>query len=603
VPYLFDQTARRLLAQGGRAARFSVPGQVRAALGASLIVLAGILAVALYVPYRLNESANERYVEEVIPLRGLAQRLALELATGHADAEEYLLSRDSEALGDYRAAQRAVNKTLRQIVPYEDRYPALDALVRDATFEIAELYGALEAQMLAVERGTFRANSDAAREALRKADAAYERLTRTLQDMIRETQRVVREAQDEQDATFQRLLIVLGWLGAVGLLIGGTLFVLTPRRLGEVYAAERRARREAESRADAARALAHVSDGVVLTDGDGVVRYSNPASAQLLETETREETGLRLRELLPGWGTAPTPRDGQQSGTGSVVVPLDARGGERWLAITSVDFDEGVVYAIRDVTEERALETMRSELLATASHELRTPMTSIYGAARTLLAHGDLSPDRREAFLEMIANESERLARIVDGMLLASRLDADQVDVTTEQVDARALARSVLEAARVHAPDDVTIRLNAPRNLPPVACDPSRLRQVLLNLVDNAIKYSPDGGAVELVIERVGDESVRFVVHDEGLGFPPEEGEKIFDRFYRLDPELTRGIGGTGLGLYISRELVERMRGRIWAESEPGRGSSFTVELPLEPRSSEAESTRSPSSVPGSAPG
>jgi signal transduction histidine kinase len=157
----------------------------------------------------------------------------------------------------------------------------------------------------------------------------------------------------------------------------------------------------------------------------------------------------------------------------------------------------------------------------------------------------------------------------------------------------------VLEAARVHAPDNVTIRLSAPRELPMLSCDPSRLRQVLLNLVDNAIKYSPDGGAVELALHRT-DGGVQFVVRDEGLGFPSEEAEKIFDRFYRLDPELTRGIGGTGLGLYISRELVERMRGKIWADSEPGRGSSFTVELPLDPNTSEAESTPPPSSVSGS---
>jgi signal transduction histidine kinase len=577
----------------------SVPGQVRAALGASLIVLGGILVVALYVPYRLNESAHERYVEDVLPLRALVDRLALQVATQQAHAEEYLLTRHHDALNQYFLGHRRVNRALRGISGYDDRHPRLQGLVREATTRIIVLQATLSAQIGARATGTFEAESAETRTGLRRADRAYERLRRTVTAMRGETVRVVRDAEEEQDATFERLIIVLSWLGAVGLLIGGTLFVLTPRRLGEVYAAERQARREAESRADAARALAHVSDGVVLTDREGAVRYSNPAAESLLETDTRVETGARLRELLPGWGTGPAPDDGQPSVAGSLIVPLAGRAGERWLAITSVDFEEGVVYAIRDVTEERALETMRSELLATASHELRTPMTSIYGAARTLIAHEDLSPDRRAAFLQMIASESERLARIVDGMLLASRLDADQVDVTTEPVDARELARSVLEAARVHAPDNVTIRLSAPRELPMLSCDPSRLRQVLLNLVDNAIKYSPDGGAVELALHRT-DGGVQFVVRDEGLGFPSEEAEKIFDRFYRLDPELTRGIGGTGLGLYISRELVERMRGKIWADSEPGRGSSFTVELPLDPNTSEAESTPPPSSVSGS---
>jgi len=262
---------------------------------------------------------------------------------------------------------------------------------------------------------------------------------------------------------------------------------------------------------------------------------------------------------------------------------VGTRAGERWLSVTSVEFAEGVVYAIRDVTEERTLETMRSDFLATASHELRTPMTSIYGAARTLLARdGDLTADRREAFLEMIADESERLARIVDGILMASRLDADEVALETEQCDAEQLAESVLEAARIRASENISLALDAADRLPRLSCDPNRLRQVLLNLVDNAIKYSPDGGRVSLSIE-ADDESMRFVVRDEGLGFSGDERERIFERFFRLDPALQRGIGGTGLGLYISRELVERMGGRIWAEPRPDRGSAFSVELPLTP--------------------
>jgi two-component system, OmpR family, phosphate regulon sensor histidine kinase PhoR len=593
---LFAQFGRRLSAGRGRSARFSVPGQVRAALGASLIVLAGIVAVALYVPYELNESANERYVEDVIPLRGLVDGLAADVATQQAAAEEFLLTRDRKALKLYYSSGRTLNMTLAGIQPYRQRYPSLSRLLQEATLRIFQVQAALEAQISNRQLGRFDPEAPDTRDALRTADEAYGRLTDTIGDMTELTERAVAEAQDEQEATFQRLLVVLGWLGAVGLLIGGALFVITPRRLGELYAAEQRARREAESRADAARALAHTSDGVVLTDHEDAVRFSNPAASRLLETDTPAETGRILHELLPGW---------RSSGhDGAVVVPLTARGVERWLAITSVEFGDGVVYALRDVTEERALETMRSELLATASHELRTPMTSIYGAARTLLAHGDLAPERRETFLEMIASESERLARIVDGMLLASRLDADKVDVTAEEVNARELAESILESARVRAPENVTLRLDAPSRLPPVHCDPSRLRQVLLNLVDNAIKYSPDGGTIELSIDRAGDDALRFVVRDEGLGFPPDEAERIFDRFYRLDPGLTRGIGGTGLGLYISRELVERMSGSIWADSKPGRGSSFTVELPVAAESSsEAESMRPPSSVPGSARG
>ena len=122
--------------------------------------------------------------------------------------------------------------------------------------------------------------------------------------------------------------------------------------------------------------------------------------------------------------------------------------------------------------------------------------------------------------------------------------------------------------------------MDAPAGLPAIAADPDKLRQVLANLLDNAVKYSPDGGTVELEASRSGGR-VRFRVTDEGLGIPPAEQDRIFEKFFRLDPNLTRGVGGTGLGLYISRELVTRMAGRIWVVSDGRTGSTFFVELPI----------------------
>jgi signal transduction histidine kinase len=224
---------------------------------------------------------------------------------------------------------------------------------------------------------------------------------------------------------------------------------------------------------------------------------------------------------------------------------------------------------------------MRSEFVATASHELRTPMTSIAGAGRTLLRLDDELPDeRRRAFLQMIVTESDRLSRIVDQILLASRLDAGRVEVTHEECDAAAIARAVLEANQHRASEAVTLVLDAPDGLHHVDCDPDRLRQVLFNIIDNAIKYSPDGGEVRVELAELGG-MMRFTVRDQGIGFSPADADSIFERFRRLGPHLTRGVGGTGLGLYISRELVERMGGRIWADSRPGAGSAFFFELPL----------------------
>jgi len=122
--------------------------------------------------------------------------------------------------------------------------------------------------------------------------------------------------------------------------------------------------------------------------------------------------------------------------------------------------------------------------------------------------------------------------------------------------------------------------IEAPKGLPPVAADPDKLRQVLTNLVDNAVKYSPDGGRVRVELSQAGNR-IRFRIEDQGLGIPPTEQSRIFEKFFRLDPNLTRGVGGTGLGLYICRELVHRMHGRIWVVSDGRRGSTFTVELPI----------------------
>jgi signal transduction histidine kinase len=138
----------------------------------------------------------------------------------------------------------------------------------------------------------------------------------------------------------------------------------------------------------------------------------------------------------------------------------------------------------------------------------------------------------------------------------------------------------VVDVLRAPAPEDIEVSVKKARGVPAVAADPDKLRQILTNLIDNAIKYSPDGGRVEVEIGRSGGR-VRFRVTDEGLGIPPAEQDRIFEKFFRLDPNLTRGVGGTGLGLYISRELVLRMNGRIWVDSDGRSGSSFFLELPV----------------------
>jgi signal transduction histidine kinase len=223
---------------------------------------------------------------------------------------------------------------------------------------------------------------------------------------------------------------------------------------------------------------------------------------------------------------------------------------------------------------------MRQDLVSTVSHELRTPLAAIYGAALTLRRDDvELEEQLRGKLLEIIAEESSRLSEIVNDLLLASQLDTGRLQANIEACDPRELATLEVDAARARLPENVELELAAPDRLPAVSADPGQLRQVLSNLIDNAIKYSPDGGRVTLAVEPK-DRYVRFAVQDEGLGIPPDEQARIFEKFYRLDPDMTQGIGGTGLGLYICRELVRRVDGRIRVESDGSSGSTFVVEIP-----------------------
>jgi PAS domain S-box-containing protein len=340
--------------------------------------------------------------------------------------------------------------------------------------------------------------------------------------------------------------------------------------------------REAERGANAAQALAYVADGVVLLDREGRVRHWNPAAAAITGVAEEDALGRPAREVVSGWdmlaelvplvppGSAPRP----------VTLPLAHAGRERWVAVTGVGFGQGTVYALRDVTEEYVLEKTRSDFVATASHELRTPLAAVYGAVRTL-RRGDveLSDDDRTLFLEMIESEATRLATIIDQILLTGQLDEGAVEIDATECDPAEIAASVIDSAAVHIPEGISLALD-PDGSPRIVCDENKLRQVLVNLVDNAVKYSPGGGRVEIRLRRETGHCLIEVV-DGGLGIPVDERDRIFEKFYRLDPQQTKGVGGSGLGLYICRELVERMNGQLTVASEPGRGSTFTVELPL----------------------
>jgi PAS domain S-box-containing protein len=337
-----------------------------------------------------------------------------------------------------------------------------------------------------------------------------------------------------------------------------------------------------EEGAEAARVLTYVADGVFLLDRSGVVRLWNPAAEAITGINGSVVVGQSAVQTIPGWETLAEriPIGEATEPASAATLPIETERGERWISISGVEFFGGTVYAFRDLTEVRRLEELKADFLSTASHELRTPLAAVYGAAQTLRRH-DFALDEtgRDRFISLIVDESERLASIVNDILLANQLELGRVDLANEPFDAVELAERVVEAVRIHAPAGVHFDVESTEPAVLLVADRDRVQQVLTNLVENAMKYSPDGGKVGLGVEAANG-NVRFRVRDEGLGIPVDEQARIFDKFYRLDPGMTRGVGGTGLGLYICTELVERMGGRIWVESRENVGSSFFVELP-----------------------
>jgi PAS domain S-box-containing protein len=342
--------------------------------------------------------------------------------------------------------------------------------------------------------------------------------------------------------------------------------------------------REAEERGQAALVLGYVADGVFLVDANGAIQLWNPAAAAITGISAQAVLGRPVEEAIPGWDAlaqAVTIASAPAASTApAATLPVQIRDRELWLSVAGVSFADGTVYAFRDLTEERRLEQLKADFVATVSHELRTPIAAVHGAAQTLERQDVVfTDDLRRRLLSVISDQSERLAHLVSDILLTSQVESGRLVLASEEVDVADVASRAIEAARAHAPDELSLELQAPPTLVPVSADRDKLRQVLANLVANAIKYSPGAGRIEVRLEPREDR-LRIAVQDEGVGIPQSEQQRIFEKFYRL-PNVVNAVSGTGLGLYICRELVRRMGGRIWVESGEGIGSTFLVELPL----------------------
>jgi two-component system phosphate regulon sensor histidine kinase PhoR len=389
---------------------------------------------------------------------------------------------------------------------------------------------------------------------------------------------VVQVMSNGGEYSSEQLELVVGLVGQMAAAVRNARLQREQRRL---EAAEAAARAAAAERERAANVLDAVGDGIFLVDRDGIIRLWNRAAELVTGLSANDVCNGPVIDAFPEWpglvGRVPVADDG--AATRSATLPVGVGRRDLWLSFVAVRSVDGVVYAFRDLTTERRLEEEKSDFIATISHELRTPMAAVYGAAQTLLQRdSELEPGQRLELLKMLAGQSARLSHITEAVLLATQLDRGTLSVEHEPVDLGELARTTVDAMRQQLPPETTVDVEVAPEVGAASGARDRIQQVLVNLLDNAVKYGGDG-RVTVRVEPV-DGVVRILVADRGPGIPFAEQERIFQKFYRAGPELTRTYGGTGLGLYISRELVQRMGGRLVVRSVPGAGATFVVELP-----------------------
>jgi two-component system phosphate regulon sensor histidine kinase PhoR len=331
-------------------------------------------------------------------------------------------------------------------------------------------------------------------------------------------------------------------------------------------------------RARLAAVLERMTDGVLIADAEGRIQFSNPAAGRLFETPTpmgrTVAEVLRHYQLVEAWRRCQQERELQNE---SVELP-NRRLFLQLVVIPDQDTG-GSLLLVQDLTRVRMLETVRRDFVSNLSHELRTPLASLKALTETLREGALEDPKAATRFLGRIETEVDALTQMAGELLELTRIESGQLPFEFKSIPAAGLLLSASERMRAQADRaGLVLRLDSPLETTEVRADPSRLEQVLVNLIHNAVKFTKPGGEVVLTAQSEAG-FVRFSVQDSGTGIPAEDLERIFERFYKTDR--ARSSGGTGLGLSIARHIVEEHGGKIWVESKEGKGSKFFFTIPI----------------------
>ncbi len=323
----------------------------------------------------------------------------------------------------------------------------------------------------------------------------------------------------------------------------------------------------------------HMTDGVVAYDGSGALIHCNPAAVALLDRAPEDCVYAELFEPICPFAHVMSMRRGDYAEAELAV-------GERSIELYFVAFaDEetgGVLIVLHDITEHRKTEERRREFVANVSHELRTPLTNIRSYTETIRdADGGIPRETENGFLDIVIRETDRMTHIVQDLLTLSRLDSGRTEIVIarfpfgEAIDA--VLRSIALDAQHHGH---TLTHDYSEHLPLIMGDRGRIEQVMLNILSNAVKYTPDGGHIHVSAGDAGD-TVWMEVADNGIGIPEKDRDRIFERFYRVDKARSRESGGTGLGLSIAMEIVQRHGGKLSLVDREGPGTTVRLELPI----------------------